>query len=205
MTPQHDPKSAGEEAVDEAIEAACEAVKAGEEAADAVDAEVSEAATDEAGQLREQLSAAEQKVADARDAMLRMQAEMDNLRKRLVNDLERSKKRALEGFMNDLVPVRDSLEKGLEAAEESASVESLKEGKALIKRMLDKAMADHGLVEINPVGEAFNPEEHEAISMIPSPEHETNTVIDVVQKGFRLNERLIRPARVVVSSGAPGA
>ncbi|KAA9133210.1 nucleotide exchange factor GrpE [Marinihelvus fidelis] len=199
MTPEHDPKSAGEEAVDDAIEAACEAVKAGEEASEAAEA------GDETTQLQDQLADAEQKVADARDAMLRMQAEMDNLRKRLVNDLERSKKRALEGFMSDLVPVRDSLEKGLEAAEESASVESLKEGKALIKRMLDKAMADHGLVEINPVGETFNPEEHEAISMIPSPEHETNTVIDVVQKGFRLNERLIRPARVVVSSGAPDA
>lgn len=201
MTPEHDPKSAGEEAVDEAIEAACEAVEAGDEAAEPADAPDG----DETAQLRDQLDAAELKVAEARDAMLRMQAEMENLRKRLMADLERSRKRVLEGFMNDLVPVRDSLEKGLEAAKDSASVESLKEGKALILRMLDKAMADHGLVEINPVGEAFNPEAHEAISMIPSPEHEANTVIDVVQKGFRLNERLIRPARVVVSSGAPDA
>jgi molecular chaperone GrpE len=133
--------------------------------------------------------------------MLRMHAEMENLRKRLIRDLEKSRKRALEGFMNDLLPVRDSLEKGLQAASGEASVESLREGKALIMRMLDKAMTDHGLEEIDPVGEAFNPELHEAISMIPSPQHAENTVIDVVQKGYRLNDRLVRPARVVVSSG----
>lgn len=147
------------------------------------------------------LNRAEQEAAEQREAMLRMHAEMENLRKRLIRDLEKSRKRALEGFMNDLLPVRDSLEKGLQAAEGEASVESLREGKALIMRMLDKVMTDHGLEEIDPTGEAFNPEFHEAISMIPSPEHAENTVIDVVQKGYRLNDRLVRPARVVVSSG----
>ncbi len=151
--------------------------------------------------LEAALGNAEREAAEQREAMLRMHAEMENLRKRLIRDLEKSRKRALEGFMNDLLPVRDSLEKGLQAAESEASVESLREGKALIMRMLDKVMGDHGLEEIDPVGEMFNPELHEAISMIPSPEHAENQVIDVVQKGYRLNERLIRPARVVVSSG----
>ncbi len=167
--------------------------EAAEHDAEAVDRDLSD--------LESALNRAEQEAAEQREAMLRMHAEMENLRKRLIRDLEKSRKRALEGFMNDLLPVRDSLEKGLQAAEGEASVESLREGKALIMRMLDKAMADHGLEEIDPVGEAFNPELHEAISMIPSPQHAENTVIDVVQKGYRLNDRLVRPARVVVSSG----
>jgi len=153
-------------------------------------------------ELQTALGNAEQEAAEQREAMLRMHAEMENLRKRLIRDLEKSRKRALENIMNDLLPVHDSLEKGLQAAEEDASVESLREGKALILRMLGKVLTDNGLEEINPVGETFNPELHEAISMIPSPQHPRNEVMDVVQKGYRLNERLIRPARVVVSSGS---
>lgn len=160
-----------------------------------------QAADQDLAALEEALGKAEQEAAEQREAMLRMHAEMENLRKRLIRDLEKSRKRALEGFMDDLLPVRDSLEKGLEAAESEASVESLKEGKALILRMLGKVMSDHGLEEIDPVGESFDPELHEAISMIPSPQHAENEVIDVVQKGYRLNDRLVRPARVVVSSG----
>lgn len=160
---------------------------------------------DEVSRLQAALAAAEAEATNAREAMLRMQAEVENLRKRLMKDLERSRKRALEAFMNDLLPVRDSLERGLEAADDTATVEALKEGKVLIKRMLDKVMTDHGLEEIDPGGEAFDPERHEAISMLPSPEHPENTVIEVVQKGFQLNGRLIRPARVVVSSGPPAA
>ncbi len=178
-------------------------------ASDTTGSDATEARGDEAeidrdmADLQTALERAEQEAAEQRDAMLRMHAEMENLRKRLIRDLERSRKRALEDIMNDLLPVRDSLEKGLQAAEEEASVESLREGKALIMRMLGKVMTDHGLEEIDPVGETFNPELHEAMSMIPSPEHAENEVMDVIQKGYRLHERLIRPARVVVSSG-PG-
>ncbi len=168
---------------------------------DTQDESASGTANDELSGLEAALARAEQEAAEQREAMLRMHAEMENLRKRLIRDLERSQKRALEGIMNDLLPVRDSLEKGLQAAEEEASLESLKEGKALIKRMLEKVMSDHGLEEIDPAGELFNPELHEAMSLIPSPQHKENEVIDVIQKGYRLNERLIRPARVVVSSG----
>jgi molecular chaperone GrpE len=156
-------------------------------------------------QLRASLQKAEQQNAEQHEAMLRMQAEMENLRKRLIRDLERSRRRALEDFMNDLLPVRDSLYRGLEVAtDEAATVESLREGKALILKMLAKAMEDHGLEEIDPAGETFDPELHEAISMIPSSDHPRDTVIEVVQRGYQLNERLIRPARVVVSAGAPG-
>ena len=193
MSSEYDKQNERQEASPEPAVGADREAEAVENDAEAVDRDLAD--------LESALGRAEQEAAEQREAMLRMHAEMENLRKRLIRDLEKSRKRALEGFMNDLLPVRDSLEKGLQAAEGEASVESLREGKALIMRMLDKVMGDHGLEEIDPVGEAFNPELHEAISMIPSPEHPDNTVIDVVQKGYRLNDRLVRPARVVVSSG----
>lgn len=146
------------------------------------------------------LSAARQEIAELKEAVLRMRAEMDNLRKRLIRDLERSQRRSLEAIMSDLLPVRDSLERGVEAADESASVDALREGKTLTMKMLSKVLEDHGLEEINPQGEVFDPELHEAMTMQPA-EQPVNTVLEVVQKGYRLHDRLIRPARVVVSAG----
>jgi molecular chaperone GrpE len=146
------------------------------------------------------LAAAQMEAVEARQDMLRMQADMENLRKRLVREQEKARRRTLERFMGDLLPVRDSLERGLEAASDSAaSVEALREGKELIMKMLTKVMCDHGLQTIDPSGEAFDPEKHEAMTMLPSPDHDENTVIDVLEKGYQLHDRLIRPAKVVVS------
>jgi molecular chaperone GrpE len=149
--------------------------------------------------LEEALSAAEQELAKHRDAMLRMQAEMENLRKRLLRDVERSRKFALERIMKDLLEVRDSMERGLEVADDSATVESLREGQQLTLRMLAKVMEDHDLEVIDPKGQPFDPELHEAMTVLPAGDVDENTVIEVLQKGFRLHDRLIRPARVVVS------
>jgi molecular chaperone GrpE len=154
---------------------------------------------EEVEQLETELEAARRDVEAAEEAMLRMQADVENLRKRLLREHEKSRKRTLEHFMNDLLPVRDSLERGLQAADRATSVEALKEGKQLIMKMLNKVMSDHGLETIDPEGEAFDPELHEAMSTIPSTEHEENTVIDVLEKGYKLNDRLLRPAKVVVS------
>lgn len=147
----------------------------------------------------EALDAARQEVARMRDAMLRMQAETDNTRKRLTRELERSRKRALERVMKDLLDVRDSLERGLEVDLEAATAASLIEGQQLTLRMLSKVMQDHDLELIDPAGQPFDPELHEAMTVLPSAEHDENTVIEVLQKGFRLHDRLVRPARVVVS------
>ena len=150
--------------------------------------------------LESELHAAQIEAVEAREDMLRMQADMDNLRKRLVREHEKTRLRTLERFMNDLLPVRDSLERGLEAANDpTASVEALTEGKQLIMKMLTKAMGDHGLKTIDPAGEAFDPEKHEAMTMLTSDEFDENTVIDVIEKGYQLHDRLIRPAKVVVS------
>jgi molecular chaperone GrpE len=148
------------------------------------------------------LGEAEKELAEHREAMLRMQAEMENLRKRLIRDLERSRKFALERVMTDLLPVRDSLERGLQADAANLTVESLLEGKALILKMFGKALEDHGLELVDPLGEAFDPELHEAMTMQPSDEYAENTVMEVLQKGFKLHDRLLRPAMVVVSRGS---
>ena len=151
-------------------------------------------------ELKSELQAAQLTAVEARQDMLRMQADMDNLRKRLVREHEKSRLRTLERFMNDLLPVRDSLERGLEAANDpAATVEALTEGKQLIMKMLTKAMGDHGLKTIDPVGETFDPEKHEAMTMMTSDQHDENTVIEVMEKGYQLHDRLIRPAKVVVT------
>ena len=149
--------------------------------------------------LETELATARQDVVAAEEAMLRMQADVENLRKRLLREHEKSRKRTLEHFMSDLLPVRDSLERGLQAADQATTIEALKEGKQLIMKMLTKVLSDHGLETIDPAGETFDPEKHEAMTMLPSPEHEENTVIDVIEKGYKLHDRLIRPAKVVVS------
>jgi molecular chaperone GrpE len=164
-----------------------------------------EAGADPAGQAQqpggpeEALAAAEQDLAKHRDAMLRMQAEMENLRKRLARDAEKSRKFALERIMKDLLQVRDSMERGLGMADESATVESLREGQELTLKMLAKVLQDHDLEAIDPMGQPFDPEWHEAMTVLPSDEVEENTVLEVLQKGYRLHDRLIRPAMVVVS------
>jgi len=149
--------------------------------------------------MTQAVNAAEQELVQHREAMLRMQAEMDNLRKRLIRDAERGRKFALEGVMKDLLQVRDSLERGLEVPAEKASVDSLRQGEQLTLKLLSKVLGDHGLELIDPIGEAFNPEWHEAVAMLPSAEAAENTVLNVMQKGFRLHDRLIRPAMVVVA------
>jgi molecular chaperone GrpE len=154
---------------------------------------------DELAGMEQAVNSAEQELVQHRDAMLRMQAEMENLRKRLIRDQERSRKFALEGVMKDLLQVSDSLERALEIAPENATVDALREGEQLTLKLLNKVMGDHGLEVIDPQGEAFNPEWHQAVAMLPSAEVPENTVLNVMQKGFRLHDRLIRPAMVVVT------
>ena len=145
------------------------------------------------------LAAAEQELAKHREAMLRMQAEMENLRKRLARDAEKARKFALERIMKDLLQVSDSMERGLSAADETATVESLREGQDLTLKMFTKILRDHHLEVIDPAGQPFDPEWHEAVTVLPSAEVDENTVLEVLQKGYRLHDRLIRPAMVVVS------
>lgn len=137
-----------------------------------------------------------QEVAMLKDALLRTRAEMDNLQKRAERELEKSRRFAVDGLLRELVPVIDSLDQGLESA---AADSSLAEGLGLTRRQLVSALTRFGLEEENPVGQVFDPQWHEAMSMQPSAEHEPDTVIAVLQKGYRLHDRLLRPARVIVA------
>ena len=136
------------------------------------------------------------------DKYLRAIAELENLRKRASRDVENARKYSLEPFARELLAVRDSLEMGLSAATE-ADVETLREGSEATLKLLSSTMEQFGIAELNPEGEPFDPEQHEAMMMQPSAETEPGTVLTVYQKGYALNGRLLRPARVVVADSPP--
>jgi len=150
--------------------------------------------------LEKELEAQRRLVEEQREAFLRAQAEMENLRKRSARELEKAHKYALEGFMGELLPVKDSMEMGLSAAaEKGVDVAHVRDGLALTLKMFEQAVKKFGLVEIDPLGEAFDPEYHQAMTVQESAEAESGSVITVVQKGYLLNERLVRPAMVIVA------
>jgi molecular chaperone GrpE len=132
-----------------------------------------------------------------RDAQLRERAELENQRKRLVRDVEQARKFANERLLNELLPVMDSLERGLEAA--STETGPLRDGMELTLRQLRKVSEDNGLEIVDPVGKPFNPEHHQAMSMVSANDQPEDTVVQVMQKGYLLNGRLLRPALVVIS------
>lgn len=153
--------------------------------------------------LQEALEEATAQASENWDKFMRSQAEMDNLLKRTKRDLENAHKFALEKFVSELLAVRDSLEMGLDHAEgEDVDPVKLKEGSELTLRMLAQVMEKFNVVQIDPKGEPFNPEHHEAMTMVPSNEVPANNILEVIQKGYLLNDRLIRPARVVVARAA---
>jgi molecular chaperone GrpE len=133
------------------------------------------------------------------DRYLRAAAEVENVRKRATRDVEHARRYALENFGRELLVVKDSLEMGLEAAE-SADAESLREGSSATLKLLATTLERFGISEIDPEGEPFDPEQHEAMTMQPSADVEPGSVLTVIQKGYSLNGRLLRPARVVVAS-----
>ena len=150
-----------------------------------------------ADSIEAQLEDAQAKAAENWDHYMRAKAEMDNLRRRTVKDVENAHKYGIEKFVSELLPVIDGMGMGL--ATEDASAESLREGMELTLNMLEKMMEKLGIEEIDPMGEKFDAEKHQAMSMQPNAEVEPNTIIAVMQKGYSLNERLIRPAMVMVS------
>ena len=150
-----------------------------------------------ADSLEAQLEAAQAKAAENWDQFIRAKAEMDNLRRRSAKDLENAHKYGIEKFVTELLPVMDSMSLGL--AVEDASAESLREGMELTMNMLVKMMENLGIEEIDPMNEKFDAEKHQAMSMQPRADVPANTVVAVVQKGYKLNGRLVRPAMVMVS------
>lgn len=149
----------------------------------------------------EVLDAAEARADENWERYVRAAAELENVRKRAARDVENAHKFALERFGKELLGVRDTLEMGLAAAD-GASIESLIEGKEATLKLLTTILQQFGIEEVDPAGEPFDPELHEAISMQPSDSVEPGSVVTVVQKGYTLNGRLLRPAMVIVAAEA---
>jgi molecular chaperone GrpE len=146
-----------------------------------------------------QLAELQAKADENWDRYLRAAAEVENIRKRASRDVEKAHKFALEQFGRELLAVRDSLELGLDAGDQ-ASAESLLEGSLATLKLLTSTLERFGIEEVDPAGEPFDPEFHEAIGMQPSDTVEPGSVVNVVQKGYSLNGRLLRPARVIVAA-----
>lgn len=151
-------------------------------------------------QLQQELEAVRQEASDNLDKALRAQAEMENLRKRVTRDIENAHKFALEGFVSELLPVLDSLELGLEAADSAAGeADSLREGMDLTLKKFRAVLDKFGVTVIDPQGEKFDPQRHEAVTMQELEGTASGIVISVMQKGYDLNGRLVRPAMVIVA------
>jgi molecular chaperone GrpE len=142
------------------------------------------------------------KLAEREQEILRLHAEMDNLRKRVERDIDNARKFALERFVDGLLPVVDSLEMGVQASENpNATLEAIREGSQMTLNMFMQTLEKFGVTPVHPIGERFNPEHHQAISVQPH-EGPVDHVVGVMQKGFLLKDRLVRPALVVVSKSA---
>ncbi len=154
---------------------------------------------DTAASTDAELAAAQAQLQEAREAQLRALAEMENVRKRAQRDVESAHRFAVERFAADMIEVRDTLELGLAAAGEAPEAAKFVEGSQATLRMIDKAFDKAGIAVVDPIGQSFNPELHEAIMAQPTADHPVGSVLAVVQKGFTLNGRLLRPARVVIA------
>jgi molecular chaperone GrpE len=147
--------------------------------------------------LSRQLGEAEAKLAEMRETVLRERAELDNQRKRLQRDLDQARRFANEKLLGELLPVLDNLERGLAA--EGGDAGALRSGVDLTLRELARVVDANGLKAVGVIGEAFDPERHQAMAMVDAPDHGSGKVVAVMQKGYVLNERLLRPALVSVS------
>ena len=176
-----------------------------EEAVEQVDGTIDEpakansddAAQDDSPEAR--IAVLEEELNAAKDQVLRAAAEAQNARRRAEQDAEKARKFALERFVKELLPVVDSLEKALESMQGDENATGHREGLEMTLKMQLSALEKFGVKPLEPQGEPFNPQYHEAMTMVPNPAMEPNTVIDVLQKGYTLNDRLVRPAMVVVS------
>lgn len=160
--------------------------------------DVSQAGQDQAGQ-DEEIEALRAQAQENWEKYLRAVAEIDNVRKRGQRDVENARKFGVERLVEAVLPVRDSIEAALASAE-NVDVATLLEGERATLRLLDQALESAGVREIDPQGEVFDPNKHEAMTVQPSADLPPDTVAMVIQKGYELNERLLRPARVIVAA-----
>lgn len=192
---EQDPKQPESEQQDEQVQAPEVELETAEEVAAAEAAETAEEPS-----LEEMITQLQDDVTAARDAALRAQADAQNVKRRAEQDVEKARKFALERFSGDLLPVVDNLERALEsAAGDEEIIKPIAEGVELTLKSLQDVLGKNKIEVVDPQGEPFDPNLHQAMSMVENNEVEPNSVIAVMQKGYTLNGRLIRPAMVMVS------
>lgn len=176
-------------------------------AEDAVEVEASELSQEQQriAELEVALAKAEAKVVEQKDSVLRAKAEMENARRRADGEVSKARKFALEKFAGELLPVADNLERALQMADaENEAIKPMIEGVDITLKSFNSTIEKFGLKVIDPQGEAFNPEQHQAMSMQENADLPANTVMAVMQKGYEINGRLLRPAMVMVSRAPEG-
>jgi len=177
-------------------------VEAAEKAAEQVEGEEMSPEA-EIALLHSELEAAKQTINDQKDSVVRAAADVENMRRRAAQDVEKAHKFALEKFANELLPVIDNLERAIEFSDkENEQLKPVLEGIEMTVKSFNDAVSKFGVEIVNPQGEQFNPEFHQAMSIQPSNDVAPNTVLAVMQKGYTLNGRLLRPAMVMVSKEA---
>ena len=194
------PETEAEEAKVESPEAQLETAEevAAAEAANTAQADAEDPAAEPS--LEDEVSQLQEDLATARDAALRAQADAQNVKRRAEQDVEKARKFALERFTGDLLPVVDNLERALEAASgDDEAIKPIAEGVELTLKSFIDVLGKQNIAVVDPQGEPFDPNLHQAMSMVENKEVEPNTVIAVMQKGYTLNGRLVRPAMVMVS------
>ena len=176
---------------DESTEAPVSESDASEEQNDQVDAET----------LAQELAAAVAEIESLKDQMLRIQAEAQNVRRRAEQDVEKAHKFGVEKFANEMLPIVDSLERAIEVFGDDEALKPMREGVEMTMKMFLSGLEKFKMEQVSPLGETFDPALHQAMSMVEAPDAEANSVIAVMQKGYTLHGRLVRPAMVVVAKG----
>uniref|UniRef100_UPI003BAACDF1 nucleotide exchange factor GrpE n=1 Tax=Stappia sp. TaxID=1870903 RepID=UPI003BAACDF1 len=180
-----------------------------EETANAADARASEAGATEAGQELDPIEALQAENAELKDRMLRTMAEMENLRRRTEKELSEGRQYAVSSFARDMLGVGDNLRRALETVSDEAraaaneALGALIEGVEMTERDLLNQLEKHGVKKVDPAGEKFDPNYHQAMFEVPNPDVPNNTVVQVMQAGYKIGERVLRPAMVGVSKGGP--
>jgi molecular chaperone GrpE len=191
--------AAGSESDDQDIESdGDELLESTEELVDDSEDSSVEESNEEDLQEEDQKSAEVLEIANLKDQLLRSTAEFENLKRRTVRDVENAHKFGTEKLISDLFPVIDSLEKAIETAQDVEGAEAIAEGVELSLKLFMDSLSRNGLSTVDPLGMPFDPSLHEALAVVPNENAEPNSVMEVIQKGFTLNERLVRAAKVLV-------
>jgi len=151
----------------------------------------------------EQLLQLEQELDEQRDRALRAQAELENVRKRMLREADQMRQYAVSPLVGDLLPLLDNLSRAIAAGESTGNIEELLKGLQMVSQSFEETLKRYGVEKIPAVGQMFDPNKHEALQQVPSPDHEPMQIVQEVETGWQLHDRVIRPSKVIVSSGPP--